>query len=81
VPHPLCAAYRREIRPAVSAALDRGVRSVRELLEDLPGVRYVEEGELRRFGDPELLLMNVNSPEDLTRARAALREGTSHSDR
>ena len=73
--HPLCAAYGREARPAVSAALDRGVRSVRGLLESLPGVRYVREEELRRFGDPNLLLTNVNSPEDLARARAALREG------
>jgi molybdenum cofactor guanylyltransferase len=32
-------------------------------------VEYVED-ELRRFGDPELFLMNVNSPEDLGRARA-----------
>jgi molybdopterin-guanine dinucleotide biosynthesis protein A len=72
VPHPLCAAYGREIRSAVSAALDRGVRSVRELLEELPEVRYVGEVELRRFGEPELLLTNVNSPEDLARARAIL---------
>jgi molybdopterin-guanine dinucleotide biosynthesis protein A len=70
-PHPLCAAYGREVQPAVSAALDRGVRSVRELLRGLPGVRYVGEGELRCFGDPNLLLTNVNSPEDLARARAA----------
>ena len=49
-----------------------------EMLEGLPGVRYVGEEELRRCGDPNLLLMNVNSPEDLTRARAALREGLSH---
>lgn len=74
-PHPLCAAYGREVRSAVSAALDKGVRSVRELLEGLPGVRYVGEGELRRFGDPNLLLANVNSPEDLARARDMLREG------
>ena len=74
VPHPLCAAYRREIQPTVSAALDRGVRSVRELLEELPGVRYVGEAELRRFGNPALLLTNVNSPEDLARTRAALRK-------
>jgi molybdopterin-guanine dinucleotide biosynthesis protein A len=73
--HPLCAAYGREVRSAVSAALDGGVRSVQELLKDLPGVRYVEEGELRGLGDPNLLLTNVNSPEDLARARAALREG------
>ena len=74
-PHPLCSAYGREVRPAVSAALDEGIRSVRELLEGLPGVRYVGEGELRRFGDPNLLLMNVNLPEDLARARAMPREG------
>ncbi len=73
--HPLCAAYGREVRTAVSAALDGGLRSVRELLEGLPGVRSVGEGELRRFGDPNLLFMNVNSPEDLARARAMPREG------
>ena len=77
-PHPLCAAYRREVLSAASAALDRGVRSVRELLENLPGVRYVGEKELRQFGDPNLLLTNVNSPEDLDQARAALREGATH---
>lgn len=76
-PHPLCAAYERESQIAVSAALDRGVRSVRELLENLPGVRYVGKEELRRCGDPNLLLMNVNSPEDLARAQATLREGVS----
>ena len=73
--HPLCAAYGREVRPAVSAALDRGARSVRELLEGLADVRYVREEELRRFGDPGLLLLNVNSPEDLDRARKALHGG------
>ena len=77
-PHPLCAAYSRAVQPAVSSALDRGVRSVRGLLEGLPEVRYVGEEELRRCGDPNLLLMNVNSPEDLARAQAALREGLSH---
>ncbi len=76
-PHPLCAAYGREVQSAVSAALDRGVWSVRELLESLPGARYVGEEELRRCGDPNFLLTNVNSPEDLARARGALREGAS----
>jgi molybdenum cofactor guanylyltransferase len=73
--HPLCAAYDREILSHVRSALDGGVRSVREFLEDLDSVEYVEE-ELRRFGDPDLFLMNVNSPEDLQRARA--RCGASH---
>ncbi|MBA2441996.1 MAG: molybdenum cofactor guanylyltransferase [Rubrobacter sp.] len=66
---PLCAAYsRRDALPAVSAALDGGVRAVHRMVEGLGGVEYVEE--LRAFGDPELFLMNVNSPEDLERARA-----------
>jgi GTP:adenosylcobinamide-phosphate guanylyltransferase len=51
---------------------------VRELLEGLPGVRYVREEELRSFGEPELLLANVNSPEDLAWAQAVLREDASH---
>ena len=75
--HPLCAAYERELRSEVSAALDRGVRSVSGLLECLSRVRYVGEEELRRFGDPKLLLMNVNSPGDLVWARAMLRQDTS----
>jgi molybdopterin-guanine dinucleotide biosynthesis protein A len=68
--HPLCAAYDREVLPRVEAALDRGVRSVRGLLKNVDPVEYVES-ELRRFGDPDLYLMNVNSPEDLARARAS----------
>jgi molybdopterin-guanine dinucleotide biosynthesis protein A len=39
-------------------------------LRTLDAVEYVER-ELRRFGDPELFLMNVNSPEDLDRARSS----------
>ncbi|HET7271195.1 MAG TPA: molybdenum cofactor guanylyltransferase [Rubrobacter sp.] len=66
--HPLCAAYARALLPRVGAALDSGTRAVHEFLEGIPEVEYVGE-ELRRFGDPDLLLMNVNSPDDLERAR------------
>jgi molybdopterin-guanine dinucleotide biosynthesis protein A len=37
-------------------------------LEGVDEVEYVG-AELRRFGDPDLFLMNVNTPEDLQRAR------------
>ena len=66
--HPLCAVYDRGVLPDVRSALDRGVRSVSEFVGTLDRVEFVEE-ELRRFGDPGLFLMNVNSPEDLARAR------------
>ena len=67
--HPLCAAYAREILPRLRSDLDGGVRAVREFVGRLGRVAYVEGAELRRFGDPDLLLMNINSPEDLRRAR------------
>jgi molybdenum cofactor guanylyltransferase len=66
--HPLCAAYDRGLLPRAGHALDGGVRAVRAFLEGLDEVEYVGE-ELRRFGDPDLLLMNVNTPDDLRRAR------------
>jgi molybdenum cofactor guanylyltransferase len=66
--HPLCAAYSRGLLPRVGAALDGGTRAVRGFLEGIEGVDYVDE-ELGRFGDPDMLLMNVNSPRDLDRAR------------
>jgi GTP:adenosylcobinamide-phosphate guanylyltransferase len=34
--------------------------------------RVVAEDELARFGDPELISLNVNTPADLERAEAAL---------
>jgi molybdenum cofactor guanylyltransferase len=72
--HPLCAAYDRAVLPRARAALDEGVRAVHRFLEKLDNVEYVGEG-LRRVGDPDILLMNVNSPEDLDRARSGARRG------
>jgi molybdenum cofactor guanylyltransferase len=69
--HPLCAAYDGRILPRVRSALDGGVRSIRQFLDSLNRVDYVER-ELQRFGDPYLYLMNVNSPDDLDRARAGV---------
>lgn len=66
---PLCAAYDREALVYAGRALDEGVRSLHDFLRSLPRIEEIGEGELRRFGDPETLLMNVNSPEDLARAR------------
>lgn len=66
--HPLCAAYSRALLPRVGAALDGGERAVRRFLEGVDGVDYAGE-ELWEVGDPGVLLVNVNSPRDLSRAR------------
>jgi molybdopterin-guanine dinucleotide biosynthesis protein A len=70
--HPLCAAYARTLLPRLGMALDGGARGVQGFLEGVDEVEYVGE-ELRRFGDPSLLLMNVNSPGDLALARREAR--------
>jgi len=66
--HPLCGAYARTLLPRAREALDGGARAVREFLKNTDGVEYIGK-ELRCFGDPDLVLMNVNSPRDLERAR------------
>lgn len=74
--HPLCAAYARSVRPEVTRALDGGERAVYRLLERLDGVIRVPEALLRQFGDPQRLLMNVNTPNDLRRAESFLEQGS-----
>ena len=67
--HPLCAAYHREVLAGRELrTLNLGVKAVHTFLENLDGVRYVEN-ELALFGEPERFLMNVNSPGDLEKAR------------
>jgi molybdenum cofactor guanylyltransferase len=70
--HPLCAAYARTLLPRLGTALDGGARAVHGFLEGVDEVEYVGE-ELRRFGPPGHLLMNINSPGDLELARREAR--------
>jgi molybdopterin-guanine dinucleotide biosynthesis protein A len=69
---PLCAFY----GPAALAALAARVREGRFALHDLASeeglaVRYLEGEALRRFGDPEKIFFNLNTPGDLARWREA----------
>ena len=66
---PLCAAYRRGAWRVGASLLEEGERSMRALLKAIP-VRQVPEERLQLPGDPRLLLLNVNTPEDLQTARA-----------
>jgi molybdenum cofactor guanylyltransferase len=68
--HPLLARY----DPAVAAVL-REALATRAPLHDAvreAGAAIVPESEIARFGDPERLLFNVNTPADLTRAEELL---------
>ncbi len=67
-PHPLCASYARMVAPRLKARLDAGQRRVIEAVTALD-VRYLDTDELAPFDPDGRLLLNVNTPEDYSRAR------------
>ena len=75
--HPLLARYSPELLPALEEAL-AAERSLTAAVEELRPRRLAED-ELRRFGDPERLLFNVNSPADLERAEEMLAKSAARS--
>lgn len=66
---PFCALYRQTVAAPLAAFLAAGGGPAREFL-DRCRVRRMSLSDVRRFGDPAALFMNVNSPADLERARA-----------
>jgi molybdenum cofactor guanylyltransferase len=67
---PLLARYDRVLTDALELGLRREA-PMQELVASL-NPRAVGEGALRRFGDPQRLCFNVNSPRDLARAEQML---------
>lgn len=61
---PLCALY----GPAALAVLvEKGLRAPHRLAEENLAIRYLEGDGLGRFGPPEEVFLNLNTPEDLKR--------------
>jgi len=65
---PLIACYRRSARAAVAAAIEAGQLKASDLNRVLR-MAELDGPDLARFGPPERLLANVNSPDDLARLR------------
>jgi molybdenum cofactor guanylyltransferase len=65
---PLCALYRSAALAALAERAGRGRFDLYTLPEE-PGltVRYLDEQEIRRFGPPEEIFLNLNRPQDLER--------------
>ena len=62
--HPLCAVYRRTCLPAVARRLAERQFKMTALFSDVR-VREVSGEDVDRFGDPDRLLANVNTPAEL----------------
>jgi molybdopterin-guanine dinucleotide biosynthesis protein A len=65
---PLLACYRRDARSAIGQAITAGRWQLNQLGTVLR-MAEVGEAELRRFGRPDRLLANVNSPADYARVQ------------
>ena len=70
---PLCGAYAKSAAPLIGEAVKAGILKNSEVIAQLPNVVTIEEAELRRFGDPEVMFFNVNTPADLERAEEIAR--------
>ena len=73
---PLCAYYAPACASAIEARIARGDRRVVAFYDDVLVARLSAE-EVAQFGDPALLFMNVNTPEErvLAEAHAAAADG------
>ena len=69
-PEPLCAYYPRAALANVERQLDAGDLRLAHLVATLTSAVLVPPDEVARFGPPELLFANVNTPADLAAARA-----------
>ena len=71
---PLCAYYSPACVPAIERRLDASDMRVISFFDDVR-VERVPEREVRRFGDPAVLFMNVNTPDDLALAERHAADG------
>jgi molybdenum cofactor guanylyltransferase len=68
---PLCAWYSTDLLPEVELRLQRSALALGDLLSH-PQIERLPELVVRTFGDPEMMFMNVNTPEDYDRAMRLL---------
>ena len=68
---PLHALYARRCVPAMERSIQAGRRRILHALSDAR-IRYIEEAEVDHFDPSRLSFFNVNTPEELERARALL---------
>ena len=68
---PLAALYGPAALAALARRVERGLLALHRLAEEPLAVRVLEGEELARFGDPQEIFLNLNTPEDWERYVAA----------
>jgi len=65
---PLHAVYAKTCLPLITQCLQKSITKVIAFYHQVR-VKYVGEAQLEQFGDPQRMFYNVNTPEELSRAR------------
>ena len=73
--HPLCAAYRRRVAATIKARIDQRQLRVTEMLNEIR-VHELTALDIAGFAPAEMLLMNVNTPDDYREAERLARSRT-----
>lgn len=68
---PVCAVYSREFRKIAERALERGDHKITPLFSAIE-TQVIPQPELEKFAFPAEMFENLNTPEDLERARGVL---------
>ena len=76
---PLHAIYRRDCHVLLGELLRRGERRMAAFIEQLNAV-FIEEAVLTRYDPHGYAFLNLNTPEDVARARALLRDHSTRAD-
>jgi molybdopterin-guanine dinucleotide biosynthesis protein A len=64
---PLCALYGPAALAALGRRVERGLLALHRLAEETLAIHVLEGDELVRFGDPQEIFLNLNTPEDWER--------------
>lgn len=64
---PLCAYYSTSCIPAIEREIERGVHRVIGFFDQMKVAR-IPMAEVREYGDPEIIFLNVNTPDERIRA-------------
>jgi molybdopterin-guanine dinucleotide biosynthesis protein A len=70
----LHAVYRKTCLPPIEERLTQGRLKITDFFGAVR-VAVIEEAELTPYGDPAVVFMNVNTPEELERARVLAAQG------
>jgi molybdopterin-guanine dinucleotide biosynthesis protein A len=69
---PLFAAYKKTCLSAIESKLNQGINKIISFYPDV-SCRFVSYEEIKKYGDPEKIFFNVNTPVDLETAKVMAR--------